>query len=58
MMQVQAKAAALADAKALERGETPPGQGSDVNDADHADKPATVSVPTTLASTVRRRSSD
>ena len=58
MTQVYAKAAALADAQALERGETPPGQGSDVNDRDHAANPATATAPTTLATAVRRRSSD
>ena len=57
MTQVYAKAAALADAQAIERGEAPPGQGSDGNDGDHAN-PATATAPTTLATAVRRRSSD
>jgi uncharacterized protein YcbK (DUF882 family) len=56
MVQVYAKAAAAADAKALERGELPPGQeGGD--DGEHPDKPATVSASLATA-VVRLRSGD
>ncbi len=54
-VQVYAKAAAAADAKALERGQTPPGQGPDQDDAEHGPLSAAVG---TQASTRRRSSSE
>jgi uncharacterized protein YcbK (DUF882 family) len=57
IVQVFAKAAALADAKALERGETPPGDGTEGNDGEH---PSTSTSASNAASGAdgRRRSSD
>lgn len=58
IVQVYAKAAAAADAKALERGETPPTDGSDSNDAEHANASTSASTAANGASDGRRRSAD
>jgi hypothetical protein len=54
-MQVYAKAAAASDAKALERGETPPGQSSEKDDATRGTR---VSASAGADSSTRRRSGD
>jgi uncharacterized protein YcbK (DUF882 family) len=56
IVQVYAKAAAAADAKAVERGEAPPG-GSDGEDAEHPDS-TSASISSGASTDVRRRSSD
>jgi uncharacterized protein YcbK (DUF882 family) len=54
-VQVYAKAAAAADAKALERGEIPPGPGSSDNDESAA---VTLSAAAVFHASLRRRSSN
>jgi uncharacterized protein YcbK (DUF882 family) len=56
VMQVFAKAAEAADAKALERGETPPGQSADDDGPSRA--PSSVSASMSSPMVARRRSSD
>jgi len=55
-VQVYAKAAAAADAKAVERGEMPPGN-SDGEDAEHPDS-TSASISSGDTADLRRRSSD
>ena len=55
MVQVFAKAAADADAKALERGETPPDQTAEVGDTREA---ASMSATVTSPTSARRRGSN
>jgi hypothetical protein len=57
MVQVYAKAAATADAKALERGETPPDQTADSGDDSHRGS-SSLSAAAGAATSTRRRSSD
>ncbi len=57
VQQVFAKAAAAADAKALERGETPPGDGSDGNDGEHPSN-STATSNGAGSTDGRRRSTD
>lgn len=56
-VQVLAKLAAASDAMALERGETPPGDGGETQDREQTDSPATVSASMSQP-IARRRASD